>query len=363
MEKKEHRSENHSAVAAIADRSPVRYLLITAASIFVAEAAIMVVFTFLPPLPDWQETAVDAAALTVLVTPALYLFLLQPLTRHVAERQKAEGALRQARDTLEIRVQERTAELHQAEARLQSIVQNAPDAIISVDENQRILMFNQAAEAMFGCPAAEAVGQSLNRLIPERFHETHTHLINAFARSANRPRHMNIKREAFARRWKGEEFPIEASISKVETENGYLLTVMLRDITERKQAEQQLRLQTTALEAAANGIVLTDRQGTILWVNPAFTTLTGYTLEEARGQNPRVLKSGNQDPQYYQGMWQSVLAGQVWHGELINRRKDGSLYTEEMTITPVRATGEEVTHFIAIKQDITEHKTAELLIQ
>ena len=241
MEKKEHRSENLSAGQAVADRSPVRYLLITAASIFVAEAAIMVVFTFLPPLPDWQETAVDAAALTLLVTPVLYLFLLQPLTRHLAERQKAEGALRQTRDTLEIRVQERTAELH--------------------------------------------------------------------------------------------------------------------------QAVQQLRLQTTALEAAANGIVLTDRQGTILWVNPAFTTLTGYTLEEARGQNPRVLKSGNQDPQYYHSLWQSVLAGQVWHGELTNRRKDGSLYTEEMTITPVRTTGEEVTHFIAIKQNVSERKRTEAILQ
>ena len=363
MEKKEHRSENHSTVPAIADRSPVRYLLITAASIFVAEAAIMVVFTFLPPLPDWQETIVDAAALTVLAAPILYLFLLQPLTRHVAERQKAEGALRQARDTLEIRVQERTAELHQAEARLQSMVQNAPDAIISVDENQRILMFNQAAEAMFGCPAAEAVGQNLNRLIPEQFHEAHSRHVNSFARSTNRSYHTNIGREVRTRRWNGQEFPAEASISKIETEKGHLLTVMLRDITERKQAEQQLRLQTTALEAAANGIVLTDRQGTILWVNPAFTTLTGYTLEEARGQNPRVLKSGAHNPQYYQNLWQSVLAGQVWHGELTNRRKDGSLYTEEMTITPVRAAGEEVTHFIAIKQNVTERKRTEAILQ
>ncbi len=264
---------------------------------------------------------------------------------------------------LEQKVVERTAGLKRAEARLESVVQNAPDAIISVDEDLRILMFNQAAEAMFGCPAAEAIGQSVNRLIPERFRETHTHLVDAFARSANRPHLMNTEREVLARRWNGEEFPIEASISKVETENGCLLTVMLRDITERKQAEQQLRLRTKALEAAANGIVLTDREGTILWVNPAFTTLTGYTLEEARGQNPRVLKSGAQDLQYYQSLWQSVLGGQVWRGELINRRKDGSLYTEEMTITPVRAAGEGVTHFIAIKQDITERKRTEAILQ
>src|SRR5581483_6309749 len=132
-----------------------------------------------------------------------------------------------------------------------------------------------------------------------------------------------------------------------------------RDITERKAAEARLRLQGAALEAATNSIVITDRTGAIAWVNPAFSHMTGYTPEEVIGQNPRLLKSGRQDSAYYQNLWDTILAGKVWRGELINRRKDGTLYTDEMTITPVCADGHGVTHFIAIKQDITARKRAE----
>ena len=131
----------------------------------------------------------------------------------------------------------------------------------------------------------------------------------------------------------------------------------LRD--ERKRTEQKLRLQATALESAANGILITDREGTIIWANPAFTFLTGYTLEEVIGQNPRILKSGTQDPSFYESLWSTILAGQVWWGEVINRRKDGSLYTEDQTITPVRDENGEVSYFVAVKQDISERKRME----
>lgn len=132
---------------------------------------------------------------------------------------------------------------------------------------------------------------------------------------------------------------------------------------EQRQAEKQLQIQTTALEAAANGIIITDRNGTITWVNPAFTKLTDYSPEEAIGQNPRLLKSGTQNQPFYENLWNTILSGQVWSGEIVNRRKDGALYTEEQTVTPVRNNQGEVTHSIAIKQDITERKRAEEEIQ
>jgi PAS domain S-box-containing protein len=132
-----------------------------------------------------------------------------------------------------------------------------------------------------------------------------------------------------------------------------------RDITDRVRAEEELRLQVTALQAAANGIVITDREGTIQWVNPAFTRLTGYSAAEAVGQNPRVLKSGRHDRAFYHKLWHTIMAGGVWQGEIVNKRKDGSLYTEEMTITPVLDDGGVISHFIAIKQDITRRKLAE----
>ena len=128
------------------------------------------------------------------------------------------------------------------------------------------------------------------------------------------------------------------------------------DITAHKQAEAELQLQGSALNAAANAIVITDPKGDVVWANPAFTKLTGYAASEVLGKNLRVLKSGQHDAAFYRLMWETICAGLVWSGEIVNKRKDGSLYTEEMTITPVSTDAGVITHYIAIKQDITARK-------
>lgn len=140
---------------------------------------------------------------------------------------------------------------------------------------------------------------------------------------------------------------------------GTLISVAGRDLAARRRSAEQLKLQAAALNAAATSILITDRQGTILWCNPAFTELTGYTAAEANGQNPRILKSGKHEPAFYQHLWKRILAGRIWHGEIVNKRRDGSLYTQEITITPVRDARGEIAHFIAIEQDITLRKRAE----
>ncbi|MGB0034674.1 MAG: PAS domain S-box protein, partial [Candidatus Acidiferrales bacterium] len=124
-------------------------------------------------------------------------------------------------------------------------------------------------------------------------------------------------------------------------------------------SEELIELQVTALEAAANPIIISKRDGTIIWVNRAFEQLSGYTREEVLGQSTRLLKSGQQSPSFYENMWKTILSGQRWQGELVNRRKDGTFYTEEMTITPVKNGTGDITHFIAIKLDITERKRLE----
>jgi PAS domain S-box-containing protein len=121
----------------------------------------------------------------------------------------------------------------------------------------------------------------------------------------------------------------------------------------------QLRLQGAALATAANAIIITDPKGLILWSNPAFTTLTGYTAAEAAGQTPRLLKSGQHDATFYRKLWETILSGRVWRGEFINRRKDGSLYHGEQTITPVRGEAGAITHFIGVMNDVTARKRAE----
>lgn len=131
------------------------------------------------------------------------------------------------------------------------------------------------------------------------------------------------------------------------------------DIDDQKATETRLRLHTAALEAAANAIVITDSTGSILWVNQAFTDLTGYGREESVGQNPRMLKSWEHGHSFYDNLWSTIKSGHVWRGEVRNRKKDGSVYTEDMTITPLCSPSGEITQFIAIKQDATEKKKLE----
>ena len=125
------------------------------------------------------------------------------------------------------------------------------------------------------------------------------------------------------------------------------------------EQHERIGLQTAALEAAANAVLITDREGRIEWVNPAFTTLTGWRREEVIGETPRILKSGRERPYFFKKLWETILAGNVWRGEIQNRRKDGSIYTEEQTITPVRSAEGEIRHFVSIKQDITARRKNE----
>ena len=134
---------------------------------------------------------------------------------------------------------------------------------------------------------------------------------------------------------------------------------LVKEIAEREQIERQLRIQTTAMEAAADGILITDRQGNIQWTNPALAQISGYSSRDLIGHSTKVFNSGQHDTAYYQQMWDTILSGNVWRGEMTNQRKDGSLYIEEQTITPVRGNENEITQFIAIKQDITERKQSE----
>ena len=162
----------------------------------------------------------------------------------------------------------------------------------------------------------------------------------------------------------GTSFPAEYWSYPVRNEGklaGVVVTFL--DITERKRIEAENSRLGAAIEQAADGVVITDTEGTIQYVNPAFTLMTGYSAAEAIGQNPRILRSGQQDLTYYTDLWQTILRGQVWHGELANRRKDGTVYLEEMTIAPARDASGAITNFAAIKRDITERKRSEEVLQ
>ena len=135
------------------------------------------------------------------------------------------------------------------------------------------------------------------------------------------------------------------------------------DITQRRQVEEQLYLQSEALQAAADGIVITNNIGDIEWVNPAYEKITGYSFEDVEGKNSRILKSGLQDSDFYKQLWKCILSGRTWYGELYNKRKDGVIYLEEESITPVKDVSGEITHFVAVKRDITALRKHEEIVR
>lgn len=133
----------------------------------------------------------------------------------------------------------------------------------------------------------------------------------------------------------------------------------LQDITERRRAEEDLRILSHAVEQSPISIIITDTTGKIEYVNPKFTQVSGYSREEAAGHNPRLLKSDETSPEEYRQLWTTILHGDTWRGEFHNRRKDGTLYWESASISPVLDDGGQVAHFVAVKEDITERKKAE----
>lgn len=237
--------------------------------------------------------------------------------------------------------------------RFEHLMRSANDAILLADEQNRILEANDCALALYGYSQAELRSMTLRELRPpERRGEFERH-----AGELNSTHHAVF--ETLHQRKDGAVFPVEVSSRIVEIGGQRYMLGILRDLTERKHADARLQLQGAALEAAANGIVIADQGGTIIWVNAAFTRMTGYSTAETVGRNTRLLKSGLHRASFYQNLWETVLAGNVWRGELRNKRKDGSLYDEEMIIAPVKDTQGQISHFIAIKQDITEKKELE----
>jgi PAS domain S-box-containing protein len=144
-----------------------------------------------------------------------------------------------------------------------------------------------------------------------------------------------------------------------ETGADLLLMSFVSDITERRLAENQLRKLSRAVEQSPSTVVITSISGEIEYVNPKFAEITGYREDEVLGRNPRILKAGDQASSYYRDLWDTVLSGQQWRGEFSNRRKDGSVYWESASISPIRSPEGEITHFVKVAEDITEQKRAE----
>ena len=248
--------------------------------------------------------------------------------------------------------QRHARQLAESERRFRELFSSTLETLV-IHDGVQILAVNPAFERMFRCSEAEAVGRAPMEFVAPEAREK---AWEAFIKNFDKP---NAIIRSTALRCDGTRFEAEASLGMVTYEGQSALALSLRDISWRLEAEAKLRKLSRALEQSAHGVVITDRTGTIEYVNPAFTKMTGYTAEEAIGQNPRILKSGKHPPEFYANLWETIRRGETWQGELINRRKDGSFYWEAQTIAPIFDEEGNLTHYVAIKQDITQRKEAE----
>lgn len=239
------------------------------------------------------------------------------------------------------------------------ILENALDAILTIDAEQHIVLFNRAAEKMFRCTAKEAIGQSLNRFIPVRFRPAHGPHIRRFGQTGVTNRTMGAMGQLWALRTDGVEFPIEASISQTEAGGRKLFTVILRDITERKQAEARNLLLATIVDSSDDAIVSKDLSGTILSWNRGAERIYGYAEAEILGKSVDLIVPPDRLEETNHSLREVADGRMVTRDETTRVRKDGSLLKVSLILSPMRNAEGQIIGVSSIAHDITERKQAE----
>jgi len=277
------------------------------------------------------------------------LFLLwrqqQRVQQLAAMAQRAQAELE--RNLLDESVKE-------SQARAQMLIDASLDAIVSLDEDGRIIAWNAQAEPVFGHAAEDAIGQDLADLIvPPELRAAHRHGIARYLRTGTSTI-MGKRIEVQGLRADGTQFPMELTLSQMMQNGKHFFTAYMRDTSERKASEAKIRQLSMAVEQSPVVVAITNLEGALEYVNEAFVQSTGYSREEALGQNPRVLQSGDTPVETYTELWKAMTEGRAWEGVFYNRRKDGRRYTEAAQITPIRQPDGRITHYMASKEDITE---------
>ena len=247
--------------------------------------------------------------------------------------------------------------LRESVTRAESLIDSALDGVISVDQHNRIICWNQQAMYIFGYSLKQALGRDVAELIvPPAYREAYRQDMAQFIKTGI-SRIVNTRTEVVAMRSDDSEFPMELSISAVEQQEGYFFNAYVRDITDRKQAENALRIAATVFEAQ-EGIIITDANSAILRTNQAVSNITGYTEKELIGKNPRILSSGRHGADFYAAMWKNINEIGLWEGEIWNRRKSGEIYPEHLTISSVKDSSGRVANYVATLTDITMSQAA-----
>jgi two-component system cell cycle sensor histidine kinase/response regulator CckA len=277
--------------------------------------------------------------------------IIDVLLNVTAERD-AQGAVVRSRSAyMDITEAKRTeGALKESEARYRYLVENIEDLISTHDLQGNLLFVSSGPAKLLGSSPADMVGKNLRSYLAPEVRDQFDAYLAAIQRDGRASGFMLVQSS------RGEKRLWEYR-NTLHRESGAAPIVLgvARDVTERRRGEQVERRLVAAIEQSAEGVIITNADGTIEYVNPGLERITGYSRDELIGQTPRILKSGEQGTEFYRRLWETIKAGNIWSGRFINRRKDGRLYHEDATITPVKDASGKIVNFVAVKRDITEN--------
>lgn len=360
------------------ERSGLRLFIIIATLVFIAELLVMLFLSLFPAVSIPVKMLVDSALLVILVSPALYLFVIRPMVRYVNDKEMAE----KTRETLFMisdsitstdNLQEMLGRVHKA---LGMLIDTTNFYVALYDENSDAYTFpffvDRYDDDMRGT-------LKLKNSLTDYVRRTGKPLFADEKTTTELTDRGEIKLYGeYSPIWLGAPLKIYnmvigvVAVQSYDNPNNYnlkdldLLTFVaghLAAAIDRKKKEELLKNLSRAVEQNPASVVVTDTEGNIEYVNPGFTKKTGYSLEEVIGKNPRILKSGKTPEKTYEVMWRTLLGGFEWKGELFNRKKNGELFWESITISPIKDNSGKISHYVAVKEDITDRKEAEEKIE
>ena len=240
-----------------------------------------------------------------------------------------------------------------SEREFRTLADNVPDNIMRYDCTGRVLYLNKTLERTLGCSASEVLGKRAGETAPDGRYDALEQAVRRVGASGNA--------EDFEQRVPGPNGETRYHVIRIVPEagpDGSPISVLAvgRDLTAQKRAEEELRLAASVFHNSAEGVMVTDAAAHILSVNPAFSDITGYTVDEVLGRNPSLLRSDHQEPEFYQAMWESLARNGLWQGEIWNRKKGGEAYLEWLTINRIDDGAGTPIRYVAVFHDVTESR-------
>jgi len=256
----------------------------------------------------------------------------------------------------------RNEALSRSEARVAAVLEGAPDALLLVDDQGRITYANSQAEKTFGYRREALLGQNIAMLVPLAVRPGHQDKLERFFQGQCR---MDLGAESnlTALTQDGRTISVDIKLSPLQTESGAQVIASVRDVTEQRKNQELVRKLSLVVEQSPVSVAITDTEGCLEYVNPAFCQVTGYREDEVIGRSTGLLKSGKTPDSEYESLWQTIRAGNIWRGQFINQKKSGEEFWESVSIAPIFDKKHAITHFVAVKLDITDRMRMEEAIR